>query len=151
VVAIQKFNRFGDMMLRGEHHFAASISGGSGNVADTFKLALTNDVPAATDQVYDDVTLLPAPAAADGYPAGGATLTIGLSLTGSSVKVTFADITFTAGPGKIGPFRYGFIYNDRGSSNYLVGFFDHGSSITLNDGEVFKADFDATNGAFTLS
>jgi hypothetical protein len=67
------------------------------------------------------------------------------------VKVTFADVIFTAGPGKIGPFRYGFIYNDRGTSNYLVGWFDHGASITLNDTETFKADFDATNGAFTLS
>ena len=151
MVALVKVNHFGDECLRGSHHFAGSSSGHGSASASTFKLALTNDAPAATDEIYDDVTLLPAPAADNGYPYGGATLTVTTSLTGGTTKIMFADVTFTATPGGLGPFRYGFIYNAVSGINLLVAWFDHGASITLANGEDFKVDFDNTTGVILLT
>jgi hypothetical protein len=150
MVALVKFNHFGDMLLRGEHRFASSIAGGSGLTADTFKLALTQLVPLPTHQVYDDI-ITANMTNTSGYTAGGETLSITLTVAGAVAKVAMADVTFTASGGTIGPFRYGFIYNDRGSSNYLVAFFDHGSSITIASGDNFKVDFDPAAGVFTLT
>jgi hypothetical protein len=148
MVALVKFNHFGDMLLRGEHHFASSIAGGSGSTADTFKLALTQLVPLPTHQTYDDI-ITAGMTNTNGYVAQ--TLSITLTVSGVVAKVAMADVTFTASGGPIGPFRYGFIYNDRGTSNYLVAFFDHGSSISIADGDNFKVDFDPAAGVFTLT
>jgi hypothetical protein len=74
-----------------------------------------------------------------------------MSLAGGITTVKFADVTFTAAGGTIGPFRYGFIYNNVDDIGLLVAFFDHGSSITLADGEDFKVDFDQVNGVFKLT
>ena len=60
-----------------------------------------------------------------------------------------ADSVFTAAGGTIGPFRYVVIYNSS-ASNKVVGSYDYGSSITLNDTETFTVDFDGTNGVLTL-
>jgi hypothetical protein len=43
------------------------------------------------------------------------------------------------------------IYNDTAGSKNLVGWFDHSTGVSLADGETFTADFDATNGLFTLA
>jgi hypothetical protein len=112
---------------------------------------LTNDVPGPADEIYDDITTIPAPTNANGYPSGGAPLTVTVSLSGGVTTVKFADVTFTATAGGIGPFRYGFIYNAVPSVNLLVAYFDHGSVINLADGEDFKVDFDAVNGVFKLT
>jgi hypothetical protein len=151
MVALVRFNHFGDELLRGSHRFAGSSPSHGTLGASSFKLALTNDVPGVADETYPDVTPLPVPANAHGYPYGGAVLTVTMSLAGGITTVKFADVTFTAAGGTIGPFRYGFIYNNVDDIGLLVAFFDHGSSITLADGEDFKVDFDQVNGVFKLT
>jgi hypothetical protein len=141
MAALQKFNSFGFSCLKKLHDFTA----------DEFRLALTNIAPDVTDLAFSDLGT-PISSTGNGYPTGGGTLTVTMPApSGGVAKVLIADYTFTAAVGSIGPFRYGAIYNNTGSAKSLVGWFDHGASVTLGNGETFKVDFDNTNGAFTLA
>jgi hypothetical protein len=68
-------------------------------------------------------------------------------------KLVLTDITLTSTGGSTGPFRYVYLYNDTPTSpaDPLVGYYDYGSSITLNDGDSFTVDFDASNGVIQLT
>ena len=88
----------------------------------------------------------PPPAAANGYTSGGHTATIDSS-TESGGTYTLActtDVVITATAGGIGPFRYVILYNDTSATDLLIGYWDYGSSITLNDGETFTIDVTAS-------
>jgi len=142
VATFTKYNSFIDELSKGGHNFSTP---------PTLKLALTNTAPnAATDTVWN-TTVAPAPAAANGYPAGGNTLTgvVGTT-TGGIFKLVIADTVFTATAGGIGPFRYVILYNSS-ASNKLIGYYDNAASITLADTDTFTTDFDATNGVFTIA
>lgn len=117
----------------------------------TFKAMATNSAPIATNTVKADLTDI---SAGNGYPAGGMTLdSVSLTETTGTAKVTVADEVLTAAGGTIGPFRYIAIYNDSATSpaDALVCWYDYGSAVTLNDGETFTLDFDATNGFWTMA
>jgi hypothetical protein len=64
-----------------------------------------------------------------------------------------ADITLSASGGNVGPFRYVYLYNDTVTSpaDPLIGYYDYGLSLTLNDGDSFTLDFSATNGVIQIS
>ena len=112
--------------------------------------ALTNTAPTPASDTVWNTTVAPPPAAGSGYTAGGNTLTTSSAATSSGVfKLVLADSVFTAAGGTIGPFRYVVLYNSS-ASNKVVGSYDYGSSITLNDTETFTVDFDGTNGVLTL-
>jgi hypothetical protein len=117
---------------------------------DTYKVALSNTAPTATSTTWN-TTNFPAPAAANGYTAGGNTLTVSSSAqTTGTYKWVLADSVFTATAGGIGPFRYAIIYHS--VTGDIVGYYDYGSSITLsNAGDTFTVDFDATNGVIQAS
>ena len=67
-------------------------------------------------------------------------------------KLSADDLTLTARGGSVGPFQYIYIYNDTVSSpaDPLVGYYDYGSALTLNDGDSFTIDI-GTNGILTLA
>jgi hypothetical protein len=140
MAAFNKFNCFVEDLAEKAHNLGS----------DTLKAALTNTAPTASQTTWN-TTDHPAPTAANGYTAGGNTLTISSSAQSSGTyKLVLADSVFTASGGNLGPFRYVVLYNSTASAK-PIGWYDYGSSITLATGETFTVDFDATNGVLTLA
>jgi hypothetical protein len=139
VAALNKYNAFIDETSKGGHNLQTAV----------FKLALTNTAPGVGDTVWN-TTVAPPPAAANGYPTGGNTLTTTSSATASGIfKLVLADSVFTATAGGIGPFRYVVVYNSS-AANKVVGWADYGSSTSLALNDTFTPDFDDVNGALTI-
>lgn len=67
-------------------------------------------------------------------------------------KLVLADLVLTAS-GSVAPFRYVAIYNDTPTSpaDPLIAWYDHGSDVTLANGETYTIDFDGTNGFLQLA
>ena len=141
MASFTKYNAFIDELSKGGHNLQTAV----------FKVALTNTAPTAASDTVWNTTVAPAPAAANGYTAGGNTLTTSsASTTTGTFKLVLADSTFTASGGNLGPVRYAIIYNSS-ASNKVVGYYDYGSSITLADTETLTVDFDGTGGVLTLA
>ena len=142
VATFTKYNSFIDELSKGGHNFSTP---------PTLKLALTNTAPNAASDTVWNTTVAPAPAAANGYPAGGNTLTGVVGTTTAGVfKLVITDTVYTATAGGIGPFRYVILYNVT-AGNKVIGYYDNASSITLADTDTFTTDFDAANGVFTIA
>jgi hypothetical protein len=130
-----KFQDFSEQLIRGVHDWDAH----------TFKVALTNTAPVATQTTWN-VTDHPAPAAANGYTAGGSSTTITISETTGTTTVNGTQVVFTATAGGIGPFRYAVLYNDTATSpaDAAIAWWDYGSAVTLADTETFTVKFSNT-------
>ena len=70
------------------------------------------------------------------------------SQTGGSYTLVPADKVLTAS-GAVATFRYVVIYNDTATNKELICWFDHGSDVTLANGETYTIDFGAQ--LFTLA
>jgi len=141
MAAFNKFQQFVEDIAAGVHDLAS----------DTLKCLLTNAAPVATDEIEGDLTDI---SAGNGYSAGGPEITITSAVqTAGVLKLILVDEVITASGGTIGPFRYVTLYNDTpsGPVDPLIGWWDYGSSITLNDGETFTIDFDAAAGVLTIT
>jgi len=117
--------------------------------ADLIKVYLTNATPSTSaDSVLLDLADI---SAGNGYTAGGDDITNAYSEATGTGTMTAVDVTFTASGGTIGPFRYAVIYNDTQTApaDPLIAWWDHGSALTLNDGESFTVDFGAS--VFTIA
>ena len=133
--------------------FVYDIGNGTHNFSShSCKVLLTNTAPIASNAVKADLTEI---SAGNGYTAGGnAAALTSWSQSSGTAKLILADpATWTASGGTIGALRYAVLYNDTPTSpaDPLIGYWDYGSSITLNSGETFTVDLDATNGVFTLA
>lgn len=139
MATFNKFNQFVEDLGRKVHNLNA----------DTLKVMLTLTAPVSTNAVKADLTEI---AAGNGYTAGG-TASVGnaYAQTGGTAKLTSGDVTFLASGGSIGPLRYAVLYNDTPTSpaDPLIGYWDYGSSITLNAGEDLLVDFDGVAGILT--
>lgn len=63
------------------------------------------------------------------------------SQTGGTYSLVGTDLVLTASGGAVTAFRYLFLYNDTSTSDMLIGYYDYGSSLTLNDTETLTVDF----------
>lgn len=141
MVAFNKFQVFVENVAEKVHDLGA----------DTLKIALSNTAPNATDATLSQITQI---TAQYGYSAGGTQATTSSSAQSSGTyKLVLNDVVFTASGGSIGPFRYAVLYNDTPTSpaDPLIGYWDRGNSITLENGESVTIDLSAANGVLTIA
>lgn len=132
------FNSLPEAIAEKVHNFASD--------ALTLAFCATANAPVVANSVLADLTTV-----ATTY-AGTLTLTVSSSgQTGGTYILVVADKTVTASGGAVGPFQYIVVYNDTATNNELIGFYDYGSALTLNDGDSLTLDFSAVNGIIQVS
>lgn len=143
MATFNKFQDFSEQLTKGVQNFGT----------DSYKVALSNSAPTATNTALADITQI---SGTNGYTTGGTATTVTVAEVSGTTTVSGTQVVFTASGGSMGPFRYVVLYNDTTTTPVnkpLVGWWDYGSSITLADTETFTVKFSNTSpGAiFTLT
>jgi hypothetical protein len=142
MASFTKFNQFVEDLAKKVHNLNS----------DSLKVLLTNTAPVATNSIKGDLTEI---SSGNGYTTGGnaASFSSGAQTSGTYKLVLADPTTWTASGGTVGPLRYAVLWNDTPSSplDPLIGFWDYGSSVTLQVGETFTVDLDGTNGVLTIA
>ena len=128
MAVFNKFQDFSEQLVSGTHNFKVH----------TFKLALVNTQPSPSNVSLNELTEI---SAVNGYVAGGATSTITVVEVSGVASVRGSSVVFTANGGPIGPFRYAVLYNATVANKNLIGYFDYGTNITLQDTESVSVKF----------
>jgi len=135
MAAFNKFQVFGEDLHKGVHQLHAA--------GHTLRVYLTNAVPSASaDLVKADLAEI---AIQNGY-TGPVDIENDVSRSGGTTSVTAVDKVITASGGPIGPFQHAVVFNDTPTSpaDPLVGWYDYGAPLTLQDGETLTIDFGAS-------
>lgn len=114
--------------------------------SDQLMVALTNTAPAQSNTQLSNLTEV-----SYTYCSSRVITTTSSAQTSGTYKLILQDLTLTATGGAVGPFRYVVVYNNTATNKELIGYYDYGSSITLNASETLLIDFDGTNGLLTLA
>jgi hypothetical protein len=114
--------------------------------SDTLTIALTNTAHTSSWTRLSDLTQI-------SYTnlSTRVITTTSSAQTSGTYKLVLTDLVLTSSGGTTGPFRYVYIYNDTATNDELIGYYDYGSSLTLQDGDTFTIDFDGTNGVLTIA
>lgn len=132
-----KFNSFVEALAEKAHNLGA----------DQIVVALTNTAPTASNTVLADITEI----SYTNLSSRNVTTTSS-SQTSGTYKLVLADLVLTAS-GTVGPFRYVVLYNDTPTApaDPLIGWYDRGSSLTMENTDTFTCDFDGTNGVIQIA
>jgi hypothetical protein len=135
MASFTKFNCFVEDLAEKKHNLGS----------DQLKVALTNSAPLATNTVLANITEI-------SYTniSSRDVTTSASAQTSGTYKLTLAQLVLTAS-GAVGPFRYVVLYNDTATNDELIGYFDHGSSISLANADTYTIAFDTTNGVLTIA
>ena len=142
------FNKVNDFVENAVHNMDLE--------SDQFVIALSNTAPAAetsdpsadTNGVLANVTQI----TYTNLSSRNITTTSS-GQTSGVYKLVLQDLTLTSTGGSTGPFRYIYIYDDTVTTpaDPLVGYYDYGSSLTLNDGDSLTVDFSEANGVLQIT
>lgn len=142
------FNKVNDFVVNAVHNMDLE--------SDQVVVALSNTAPSAetTDPSTDGNGILGnvTEVAYTNLSSRNVTTTSSTQTSGT-YKLVLSDITLTSSGGSTGPFRYVYIYNDTVATpaDPLIGYYDYGSSLTLNDGDSLTIDFSAANGVLQIA
>lgn len=143
MATFQKFKQFPGDAGKGLHNLST----------DVLRIYLSNAAPNATShRLKSEVAEI---AAGNGYSAGGfGFANAGWAFDGN--RWTYQEDSRATPPqwiadgGAIGPFRYLILYNDTSADDLLIGFWDHGQEVTLNNGDIFTASYATPNELFDM-
>ena len=139
MATFNKFNQFVEDVAHGVHDLET----------DQIVVALcaSANAPVATNAVLADLTEI----AYTNLSSRNVTTTSSAETSGT-YKLTLTDLVLTASGGSVAAFRYVVLYNDTPTSpaDPLIGWYDYGSDLTLNDTETLTIDFDDAGGALTI-
>jgi len=135
MAVFNKFNSFIEALSEKVHDLGS----------DQLTIALTNTAPSAGNTVLANITEI-----SYTYCSSRNVTTVSSAQTSGLYKLICNDLILTASGGAIGPFRYIVLYNNTAANDELIGYYDYGSSVTINNGETFTVDFDGTNGVVNL-
>lgn len=140
MAVFNKFNSFVEALSEKVHNLGS----------DTLKIALcpTGSAPVAGNTVLADLTQITY-TNLQGDPTSREFTAAASSQTGGLYTLDADNIVLTASGGPVQEFRYVVIYNESATSDELIGWYDYGSPVNLQDGETFTIQFDA-DGILTL-
>ena len=136
MAAFNKFNSFTEAVAEKVHNLGS----------DTLTVALTAaaNAPASTNTQLSNLTQVAYTNLSSRVLAG-----VTSSQTSGTYTLDATDLVLTAS-GAVATFRYVVIYNDTATNDELVCWFDHGSDVTLANGETYTIQFDAA-GILTIA
>lgn len=143
-VSFTKINDFVEDIGNGAHNLSSDQLAVA--LSNTAPSAETNDPTADGNGVLANITQI----SYTNLSSRNLTTT-SWALSSGTAKLTLEDLTLTASGGSVGPLRYIYLYNDDATNDELIGVYDYGSSITLEDGDQLVLDFDDSNGVLTLA
>ncbi len=139
MASFNKINVFVEDLAEGIHDLSS----------DTLEVVLVvnAEMPIATDTILANLT----PINYANLSARTITLTSSVQDPAGTYKIKLTDLVLTAS-GAVATFRGVGIFNQGtvGKVDPLICWYDHGSDVTLADGETFTIDFDDANGFFQL-
>lgn len=114
--------------------------------SDTLTIALTNTAHTSTWTQLSDLTQV-------SYTnlSSRVITTTSSAQTSGTYKLVLTDLVLTSSGGTTGPFQYVYIYNDTATNDELIGYYDYGSALTLQDGDTLTIDFDGAGGVLTIA
>jgi len=122
--------------------------------ADTLIVALSNTDPTSGTDVTADGNGILANISQISYTnlSSRTLANVTSTQTSGTYKLSADDLTLTASGGSVAAFRYIVVYDDSVTSpaDPVIGYYDYGTSLTLNDGDTFTIDI-GTNGILTLT
>jgi hypothetical protein len=137
MAAFNKFQPFVEDLAHGVHDLGS----------DVLQLALTNAANAPVN-TYGQLSQLTQISYAN---LSSLVLTVSSSAqTGGTYKLVINDLQISA-TGTAAAFQYVVIFNQTAAADELIGWYNYGSEVTLNNGDTFTVDFDGTNGVLTLA
>ena len=141
------FNKVNDFVVNAVHNMDLE--------SDQLAVALTNTAPGSesSNPTADGNGIVGNLTQISYTNCSSRNLTTSSSSQSSGVyKLVVADLTLTAS-GTVGPFRYIYIFDDTVSSpaDPIIGYYDYGTSLTLNNGDTFTLDFSPSNGVIQLT
>jgi len=136
MASFNKFQQFVEDLCKGVHNFTSD-----GTCSVTVALCNAANAPVATNSVLANLTQI-------SYTNLSSRIVTGVTAehTTGTVTLTANDLVLTASGGAVAAFRYIVLYNDDPTSpaDPLIGWYDYGSDLTLQDGETLTIDFGAS-------
>lgn len=131
-----KFNSFVEAVAEKVHNLGSDVL--------TVALTAAANAPVATNTQLSNLTQIAYTNLSSRVLAG-----VTSSQTSGTYKLDANDLVLTAS-GAVATFRYVVIYNDTATNDELICWFDHGSDVTLANGETYTIQFDAA-GILTIA